>query len=100
LFFCFCSFRANLIQILESFVDPSIDLVFLKPLTVAMALQNFVRNMSTESDDEGNIISLSLQISKSQLRRKKALLNRAKEGLISNMVASVPRMAYVKQESF
>jgi hypothetical protein len=39
--------------------------------------------MSTESDDEGNIISLSLQISKGQLGRKKALLNRAKEGLIA-----------------
>lgn len=75
-------------------------MVFLKPLTIAMALKNFVRNMSTESDDEGNIISLSLQISKGQLGRKKALLNRAKEGLISNMVASVPTMVYVKQESF
>jgi hypothetical protein len=51
--------------------------------------------MSTESDDEGNIISLSLQISKGQLGRKKALLNRAKKGLISNMVTSAPRMVYV-----
>jgi len=42
-----------------------------------MTLKNLDRNMSTESDDEGNIISLSLQISKGQLGRKKALLNRS-----------------------
>jgi hypothetical protein len=39
-FFFFYSFRANPIQILESFVDHSIDLVYLKPLTIAMALKN------------------------------------------------------------